>query len=1401
MIGIAEKKIFVATALCLFVVTEVYGGRLRINIGGPSLSAIGFYNDFPEYLTSEANTAVVTSSATVDVAENLKPVYSTYRHAIKGNLEYKLPVPPGSSYKVFFMFVETEFITKAGSRKFGVFINGVQYLASLDVFARVGANKPFFLIFKEVSAPSGTLTITLKRISGSKNPMLSGLMIAGKSPGAIILRGRRSNKGPADPTCSTGIFGFNRVLGQMACCEKQCGKCGGSKCGSFSPGKSCCISTVYKTAPSCNVAPPPCVPSSIPPQSKPSTSPSQPPSNKPSCSTGKLGFDKKSGQYVCCSQSCSSCGGSPCATAALRALCCVPKILKSNKSCDDHGPPCILTKQKGAVVSPSPQPSTNDGSLCSTSGATKTSFRMNVAGGTIASASMGADNEDYVTSAQKGIVYSMPSAKISAPSGPKSWDEAYVSHRYTTAPSLIYSIPVPDGMYTVKVLFAETYFDKPNERLFDLHINGEEKVIGLDIFARVGMKKGLLMSYSNVVPVNGHITVGVYKVLENPMISGIMIEGKGAGDIAKGGSCTPSDQGGDNQGGNSEGQNGGFNHRAHAVPGGPYIGMDFEKKGFASVFLDGSSSHSHYSDPGPPPVSGMIVKFKWSWSVEENGKKITKMNENTSGKFSADFPLGVTAVTLEVTDNTGDVAVDSTTVEVKSSTENGAYCYFYDFQKEKYGSVPIGDKLDSEPKPLHGAAIGAINFDGEASLSDVKFASNSFAIRCVFFTDVKKSGTYSYVVEHNGPFKLYDGTQLVAESSSSGKSVSPKRKFTVGLHSFQLLYFRPISEAPKLKLLMDGEILPTTILQHDSSTTLPVIEKLSSSKSAPSGGGNIQIYGSGFVNGVSVKFGSVEALNLISSNPGTVQVTVPPGKGSVFITVSTNAGTSNAYPFSYTSESTLEQPVIFEKTLLTDKQGNKFSIPFAVDLKYGPDGRLYVATIKGELYALSVDENHNVISLCVRTLQKTEALLGIAFDPASPSLKMYFSVSVLYWMDYNILNFEEGWTNGKVKSIVWSSDHLEDGGGFSCAGNIEDVVTGLPVSNHDHGVNKLQFLTDGKLLISIGGFTNGGKSIPGKKPVPNDEPNDSLGGVASNPLSAAMIVCPTNKLTAVKYDNYADPEKAKVISGKECEIYATGLRNSFGMTLHTNGELYATDNGPNNNFGDFTKDCDGNTVSSKNIPDSLFRINKNKWHGHPNLNRKECVHFSLNPPSAVKPILSGIQSAVTGIVEYRSNTFGGVLKGSLLLSQFAGQNEGNMGQVVLENNGMSYKSFVPNFFWASGTSVAEGPRGEIAASRVYKGEIIFVTPKFPKPIVTFMLSVLPRNGPASGGVTVLISGFNFGKAPEATFGGKKCTNVIVMNDESFKCTTPSNKKGAQVPVVVTGSSGISPSYGNDYWYW
>jgi hypothetical protein len=54
---------------------------------------------------------------------------------------------------------------------------------------------------------------------------------------------------------------------------------------------------------------------------------------------------------------------------------------------------------------------------------------------------------------------------------------------------------------------------------------------------------------------------------------------------------------------------------------------------------------------------------------------------------------------------------------------------------------------------------------------------------------------------------------------------------------------------------------------------------------------------------------------------------------------------------------------------------------------------------------------------------------------------------------------------------------------------------------------------------------------------------------------------------AVTYDVYAASATTNQTGG-DVHVYSPGHRNPYDLVLHSNGEIYATDNGPNSNFGE-----------------------------------------------------------------------------------------------------------------------------------------------------------------------------------------------------------------------------------------
>jgi enterochelin esterase-like enzyme len=88
-----------------------------------------------------------------------------------------------------------------------------------------------------------------------------------------------------------------------------------------------------------------------------------------------------------------------------------------------------------------------------------------------------------------------------------------------------YKFTVPNGKYTVRLHFAETYdgITGPGERVFSVSVPGQEMLKDLDLYKTVGPLKPLVKEYKGVSVENGQLVIGFTPNIENPQICGIEI--------------------------------------------------------------------------------------------------------------------------------------------------------------------------------------------------------------------------------------------------------------------------------------------------------------------------------------------------------------------------------------------------------------------------------------------------------------------------------------------------------------------------------------------------------------------------------------------------------------------------------------------------------------------------------------------------------------------------------------------------------------------------------------------------------------------------------------------------------------------------------------------------------------
>lgn len=313
----------------------------------------------------------------------------------------------------------------------------------------------------------------------------------------------------------------------------------------------------------------------------------------------------------------------------------------------------------------------------------------------------------------------------------------------------------------------------------------------------------------------------------------------------------------------------------------------------------------------------------------------------------------------------------------------------------------------------------------------------------------------------------------------------------------------------------------------------------------------------------------------------------------------------------------------------------------------------------------------------------------------------------------------------------------------------------------------------------------------------------------------------------ITYDkDYSDHKNSKQTGG-DVSVYATGIRNSFDLVYTSKNEIFASDNGPNiyrrgdpDSYGRFSYACtddlptDGGPARSD--PDKILKITKGGWYGHPNLNRgnfgasAECQFINpltnqneatppQNAPAGYTAPYFTVGSSTNGMIEYTAAHFNGAMKGDLLASTFANQGLRNLYRI--ETAPKEKKLSVLAKY--SALSVAMGPWGEILCPK-YGTDFQVLMPDYTFPTSLSARVVKPFRGGAAGGLTVTVTGHNFGTNPTISFNGKNCPTsgsvVTTSRGDMVKCVTPASGGGVNLVDVVVSSGSASSTITDGFMY-
>ncbi len=378
-------------------------------------------------------------------------------------------------------------------------------------------------------------------------------------------------------------------------------------------------------------------------------------------------------------------------------------------------------------------------------------------------------------------------------------------------------------------------------------------------------------------------------------------------------------------------------------------------------------------------------------------------------------------------------------------------------------------------------------------------------------------------------------------------------------------------------------------------------------------------------------------------------------------------------------------------------------------LVVGPDGKLYASTVgnfssdgkifRWDMAADGTLENLEILSPALQGAPHPETgtrnnndrlIIGFAFDPAATADNLVAYVTHSFASETNGPEWDGVLTrlSGPNLSVV------------------EDLIIHLPRSSKDHLTNSIAFDPQGVMYINQGSNSAGG------------QPDGSWAFRSERLLSGAVLKLDMQKLPSnlplsvyttddIGVINSASTASLTMSDGTynpyatnaPLTLFSTGVRNAYDLVWHSNGWLYVPTNGtaggantPATADYPLARRIDGLTTiptapatnGNETQKDWLFKTRGGSYHGHPNPLRGE---FVLNHGGAPYSGVPGQQEAShtdvakypnnlgpdpnyrepaydfefnkspNGVIEYKSDAFGGKLQGLLMVVRFSGQDD------------------------------------------------------------------------------------------------------------------------------------------------
>ncbi|MGI9602663.1 MAG: malectin domain-containing carbohydrate-binding protein [Acidimicrobiales bacterium] len=328
-------------------------------------------------------------------------------------------------------------------------------------------------------------------------------------------------------------------------------------------------------------------------------------------------------------------------------------------------------------------------------------------------------------------------------------------------------------------------------------------------------------------------------------------------------------------------------------------------------------------------------------------------------------------------------------------------------------------------------------------------------------------------------------------------------------------------------------------------------------------------------------------------------------------------------------------------------------------MQFGPDDRLYVLELDGDIKALTITRNgaadyavsaSETIDL-VKDLPNHDddgsvnagvdgrLATGLLTTGTATNPVLYVTSSdprIGGGNDGTDLNLDTN--SSTISRLTWDGaawQHLE-------------LVRGLPRSEENHSANGLELDTvSNTLYVAQGGNTNLGAPSFNFALLPEYALSAAVLSVDLDAIGNSTYDIPTLAGTPLPFGGQSGDNQATLVAGGPVQVHAPGFRNAYDVVMTEAGELYTVDNGSNSGWGDVVANEGPGGVCTNTVQEPGFSEDDNMhnitvagtYGGHANVLRGNPAG---TPWAAAVPAANPIEcdyQPVAGAVDGNMTTF------------------------------------------------------------------------------------------------------------------------------------------------------------------